>query len=95
MIDKKAWDAIFSAFEETEETGPEKRESIAFEKADIPQKSPGASGAGAGPAREPFFKTAGIREDQHSSWNASGLILENSEEQTDEEDLQCYQMRGH
>ena len=93
MIDKKAWDAIFSAFEETDENAFEKRESFETDKANMPQKPPGAVSAGAVSAREPFFRTAGTREDQQSSWNASGLFFENNEEQTDEEDLQCYQIR--
>ncbi|MBQ6321627.1 MAG: hypothetical protein IJI24_02025 [Lachnospiraceae bacterium] len=57
------------------------------------QQPPGALRTGATPVREPFFKAATAKEDQQSSWNASGLILENNAEQTDEEDLQCYQIR--
>ena len=94
MIDKKAWDNIFAAFEETDDPASRGRESVRTDAAGA--KAPAGNNAGSAgpvPAPKPFFKTAAAREEKQSTWNAAGLILDSREEDIDEEDLLCYQIR--
>ena len=93
MIDQKAWDDIFSTFEEQGENRPAIDEPVKLIKETRPETAPGRQRSGTAPFPEPFFKPVGSHEGQENAWNASELIIDYDEEQISEEDLQCYQIR--